>query len=106
MVEIPCWAVAELDDCVRGRYSSSRSSFSDAKPRRIQSSTAVTDALLEQISENLSGLDELYLTGCQKVTHEGLVNALRYNKNGIRYLRVGDISSSFVRYHAPLSYCT
>ncbi|KAF9645469.1 hypothetical protein BDM02DRAFT_3181243 [Thelephora ganbajun] len=57
-----------------------------------KSSSAVTDALLEQISGDLSGLDELHLTGCQRVTHEGLTKALHHNKNGIKSLSIESIS--------------
>lgn len=76
----------------------------DAYPVRIlsgrkQTSTAVTDALLELISEDLSGLDELHLAGCNKVTHRGLVNALRHNKNGIKSLSMDNIAPSLVRHY-------
>jgi len=57
------------------------------------SAFAVTDALLEQVSRNLSGLDELHLTGCLRVTHEGLLNALRHNENGIKSLTIQRFSS-------------
>jgi hypothetical protein len=103
VVGISRGSVAELDDCVQGRYSPWLSPYSDIELNKAQSSTAVTDALLEQISEHLFGLNELHLTGYQRVTHEGLVNALRPNKNGIRYLTMEIISPSLVRYHASPS---
>ena len=68
-----------------------------AKPRPRQSSSAVTDSFLQRISEDLSGLDELHLTGCQRVTHEGLSAALLCNKNGIKKLGIESVSSLLVR---------
>lgn len=69
-------------------------------PKKTQDSTAVTDTLLEQISEHLSGLDVFHLAGCQRVTHEGFVNALLHNRNGIRSLSMEDNSPLLVRCHA------
>lgn len=103
MVGISGGFFAELVDCVQGEYSAFCLPYSNTKPIETQSSTAVTDALLEQISGNLSSLDELHLTGCRKVTHEGLVNALRHNKNGIKSLTIESVSPSFVRSYASPS---
>ncbi|KAF9781381.1 hypothetical protein BJ322DRAFT_1080740 [Thelephora terrestris] len=55
----------------------------------------LTDELLEQISEDLSGLEELTLKDWNSVTHEGLVKALRHNKNGIKCLTIRDLSHLF-----------
>ena len=68
----------------------------NSEPKSTQDHSAVTDELLEQISENLSGLDELSLTGCTRVTHEGLAKALYKNKNGIKSLGIGGFSTSLV----------
>ena len=54
------------------------------------------------MSEDLTGLEELHLTGCQRVTHEGLVKALLHNKNGIKSINIDSISPMLVRpYHSP-----
>jgi hypothetical protein len=95
MVEIPREPVAELDNCGRGVRSPWCAHDSNTKPKHTQGS-AVTDALLKRISEDLSGLDELHLVECQRVTHNGLVNALRHNRNGIKSLSMDNTSSSLV----------
>ena len=63
-----------------------------------QGSPLLTDALLEKISEDLSGLKKLELVECRGVTHEGLLKALRHNKNGIECLCIEMMSSSLVRH--------
>ena len=68
----------------------------NTEPRSTQNYSAVTDELLEQMSEDLSDLDELSLTGCKGVTHEGLAKALYKNKNGIKSLGIGGVSTSLV----------
>jgi len=39
------------------------------------------------------------LTGCRKVTHEGLAKALHHNKDGIKSLSIDGISPTLVRSH-------
>lgn len=103
MVGITCGTVAELVDRVQGMCSSQRSPYSNAEPKRTQGSTAITDEFLEKISGHLSGLDELKIKGCQKVTHEGLASVLRHNKNGIKKLSAESISPLLVRHNASSS---
>jgi hypothetical protein len=100
MVGISYGPVAKLVDRVQGGCSFRFSPRLNTEPKTTQTSTTVTDALLGQISEALSGLDELHLTGCQRVTHEGLVNALRHNKDGIKHLSIENFSPSLVRHRA------
>ena len=89
---IVCWVGTTLDVHL----------YQNTEPKSTQDYSAVTDELLEQMSENLSDLDELSLTGCTRVTREGLAKALYKNKNGIKSLGIGGVSTSLVRHHCSL----
>ena len=96
MVEISCGPVTELvDHC---EYKFRFSPCLTTEPKATQGTYDVTDAFLGQISVALSGLDGLHLTRCWEVTHEGLFDSLRRNKNGIKALNIEHISPLLVRY--------
>jgi hypothetical protein len=100
MVGIFYEPVADIINNVQGRHGFRFPPFMNAGAKATQASTHVNDALLGQISEALSSLDELHLAGCKWVIHVGLVNALRHNKNGIKSLTIDDNSYLLVRHYA------
>ncbi|EKM56957.1 uncharacterized protein PHACADRAFT_208126 [Phanerochaete carnosa HHB-10118-sp] len=60
-----------------------------------QSSNAVTDELLETLSEYMVNLEYLYLVGCPKVTHVGVWAIISKSEVGLRGLGLEDVSPSF-----------
>ena len=70
-----------------------------------QSSTHVTDELLENLSEHLLNLEYLYLVGCPKVTHAGIWSILSKTQLGMKGLGLEGVSPTFVCvswvYHTP-----
>lgn len=65
--------------------------------RYIQSSSLVTDTVLESLSTNLDQLDHLLIAGCPKVSHEGVGALVCRNRNGLLTLNLEGLSQSFVR---------
>ena len=45
----------------------------------------------------LDQLEELHLTGCHKITHNGVLAILATNTRGVLSLELGGVSSLFVR---------
>ena len=62
-----------------------------------QSSSVVTDEILTTLAPILDQLEELHLTGCPKITHNGVLAILATNTRGILGLGLEGISSLFVR---------
>ncbi|CAL1710132.1 unnamed protein product [Somion occarium] len=60
-----------------------------------KSSTRVNDELLATLAPNLTNLEHLYLVGCPKVTHKGVLSVLASNTPGIRGLGMEGLSSTF-----------
>lgn len=102
MVEIPHTPAAELVYRVQSGYNSLYLPSPATEPKRAQSYSIITDERLERLAEDLSGLEELHLAGCRRVTHEGLIKVLHHNKNGIRKLSIENVSPLLVRYHCSL----
>ncbi|GJE86627.1 hypothetical protein PsYK624_027070 [Phanerochaete sordida] len=60
-----------------------------------QSSNAVTDELLEALSEHMRNLEYLYLVGCPKVTHAGVWAVISGTEAGLKGLGLEGVSPSF-----------
>lgn len=62
-----------------------------------QSTSVVTDEILVTLAPILDQLEELHLTGCPKITHNGVLAILATNTRGILSLGLEGVSSLFVR---------
>lgn len=61
-----------------------------------QSTTLLTDSVLEVLSQHLTRLESLYLVGCPKVTHKGLWSILSSNSGSLSGLGMETLSPLFV----------
>ncbi|KAJ7594368.1 hypothetical protein C8J56DRAFT_435686 [Mycena floridula] len=60
-----------------------------------KSSPLVTDPLLKQLAPDLCYLDHLSITGCPKVTQEGILEVIRGNVDGLKGLALEGLSPRF-----------
>ncbi|KAE9407959.1 hypothetical protein BT96DRAFT_743267, partial [Gymnopus androsaceus JB14] len=60
-----------------------------------KTSPLITDAKLELLAPQLTQLEHFYLTGCSRVTHDGINSILSANENGIVSLGLEGLSPKF-----------
>ncbi|KAI0078087.1 hypothetical protein K474DRAFT_1594707 [Panus rudis PR-1116 ss-1] len=60
-----------------------------------KSTAVITDQLLEDIGPSLVNLEHLYLVGCPKVTHRGLLAAISSSQHGLLSLGIEGVSPTF-----------
>lgn len=56
----------------------------------------MTDALLEEVAPHLIHLEHLYIVGCPKVTHRGVLAVMIANPSGLIGLGIEAVSPAFV----------
>lgn len=66
----------------------------------MQGETKVTDSLLADLAPNLSNLRQLYLVGCPKVTHDGVLQTASASTLGLTGLGLEGLSPAFVSLHS------
>ena len=60
-----------------------------------QANVSITDNFLKNISQYLSQLEHLNLTGCRRVTNEGVWSIIRHNVRNIKELSLESLSPLF-----------
>ncbi|KAG1737583.1 uncharacterized protein EDB91DRAFT_1290700 [Suillus paluster] len=60
-----------------------------------KTSSLITDTLLESLAPNMTELDQLFLTGCPKVTHRGIAELVSTNRNGLTGIGLEGLSPAF-----------
>ncbi|KAG1719184.1 hypothetical protein EDB19DRAFT_1787029 [Suillus lakei] len=60
-----------------------------------QTSSLITDALLESLAPSMTELDQLFIIGCPKVTHRSIGEIVSTNRNGITSIGLERLSPAF-----------
>ncbi|KAG2134800.1 hypothetical protein DEU56DRAFT_404161 [Suillus clintonianus] len=60
-----------------------------------QTSSLITDILLESLAPSMTELDQLFIMGCPKVTHRGIGEIVSTNRNGLTAIGLERLSPAF-----------
>lgn len=60
-----------------------------------QTSSLITDTLLESLAPSMTELDQLFIIGCPKVTHRGIGEIVSTNRNGLTSIGLERLSPAF-----------
>ncbi|KAG1872973.1 hypothetical protein DFJ58DRAFT_760579 [Suillus subalutaceus] len=60
-----------------------------------QTSSLITDTLLESLAPSMTELDQLFIIGCPKVTHRGIGEIVSTNRNGLTGIGLERLSPAF-----------